>query len=303
MHIGLTGATGLIGRRLIPALRARGDEIHVLTRSSTVHELHPSVNVVRGDPTLPGDWQQVFAACDAIVNLAGENLFARRWNPEHKLRIRDSRVLATRNVVEAVRRSQGRCKTLINASAIGYYGPRADEILDETGESGGDFLAEVCVAWEREAVEAERHGARVVRIRTGVVLDPAGGALAQMLPAFRRFAGGPVGTGDQWFSWIHPADWVGILCLTLDDAGLSGPVNAASPNPVTNREFAATLGRVLNRPAILRVPAVALRIAIGEAAGVILAGQRIQPRVAVERGYQFRFPDVEQALRDLLTGH
>ncbi len=302
MRIFVTGGTGLIGRRLVPRLTDRGDQAVVLSRSSVGGRFDDAgVVAVQGDPTQPGEWQASLAECDAAVNLAGENIMARRWNAEHKRRIRDSRIQATRRVVEAIGQSGGRCKTLVNGSAIGYYGSRGDERLEESAGPGRDFLADVCTAWEAEAEPATQHGARVVCVRTGAVLDPAGGALAQMLPMFRRFLGGPVGSGRQWFSWIHYADLVGLFCLALDDQEVSGPINGTSPNPVTNRQFARALGRALRRPSLCRAPTRVLRLALGEAADVVLASQRVVPQVALNRGYPFQFGQLDAALADLIA--
>ncbi|MBN1345737.1 MAG: TIGR01777 family oxidoreductase [Phycisphaerae bacterium] len=302
MRVFVTGGTGLIGRRLVPALAGQGHQLVVLSRSPSGFFLGgPKVDLVRGDPTKPGDWQDAVPECDAVVNLAGENVMSKRWNDEHKRQIRDSRILATRNVVEAIGRSDGRCNTLINASAVGYYGNRGDEWLEESAPPGDDFLAGVCTDWEAEADAAARHGARVVRVRTGVVLDNTGGALAELVEVFRKFIGGPVGSGRQWVSWVHHEDAVGVFCLALNDAEISGPINACSPNPVTNRELAKAIGRALQRPTVLRVPASMLRMAVGEAADMALASQRLRPQAVLDRGYRFRFEQLDAALADLLA--
>jgi uncharacterized protein len=302
MRIFITGGTGLIGRRLVPRLVERGDEMVVLSRSESPRRFgNAEVTFVLGDPTRPGDWQATLATCDAVVNLAGENVADRRWTTESKTRIRDSRTLSTRRVVQAIGQADGQCRTLVSASAIGYYGSRGDAVLDESSGPGNDFLAEVNKAWEAEANRAAEHGVRVVCIRIGVVLDAAGGALAKLLPVFRRFAGGPVGSGRQWFSWIHHADLVGIITRALDDDTITGAVNATAPNPVTNREFSTALGRALRRPAIMRVPGVALRIGMGEAAGMVLASQRVVPRVALEHNHEFQFERIDAALADVLA--
>ncbi len=301
MRVFITGGTGLIGRRLVSRLADRGDHVVVLSRSAAPPpSVDDRVATIQGDPAQPGDWQEGLSTCDAVVNLAGENLMAKRWSAEHKRRVRDSRILATRHVVDAMGRSNGNCKTLVSASAIGYYGSRGDERLGEMAGPSRDFLAQVCADWEAEAAAAADHGARVVCIRTGVVLDPAGGALARMLPVFRRFGGGPVGSGRQWFSWIHRDDLLGLFCLGLDDTTLHGPVNGVSPNPVTNREFARALGRALGRPAMLRAPKWVLRAALGEAADTVLASQRAIPQVAIDREFPFQYDRVDAALAHLL---
>lgn len=302
MRIFITGGTGLIGRRLARRLANRGDEVIVLSRSRSPGRLDdPGVAFVHGDPTQPGDWQGVLGTCDAVVNLAGENVADHRWSAAFKGRIRDSRVLSTRHVVQAIGESDGRCRTLVNASAIGYYGSRGDGILDESSGAGDDFLAEVNKAWEAEAGEAAQFGTRVVRVRIGVVLDAEGGALARLRPVFRRFAGGPIGSGAQWFSWIHREDLIGILCLALDDETITGAMNGTAPNPVTNREFSAALGRALGRPAFVRTPGWALRLVMGEAAGMVRASQRVVPRVALDHRFRFQFDHIDAALTDLLA--
>jgi uncharacterized protein (TIGR01777 family) len=301
MRIFVTGGTGLIGRRLVPRLAQHGEDVVVLTRSPLEHPFAGiDVSVAEGNPTQPGEWQVSLAACDAVINLAGENLMSARWNDAQKRRIRASRVLATQHVVEAIRRSDGRCTTLVNASAIGYYGDRGDERIDESAGPGSDFLADVCATWEAEATAAAEWGARVVCLRTGVVLDPTGGALEELVRLVRRFLGGPVGSGNQWFSWIHYEDLVGIFCSALVDPDMGGPVNGTSPNPVTNRQFVRGLGRVLRRPSALRMPAWVLRCAIGEAADTVLASQRILPGKMMNRGFQFQYGQLEPALEDLL---
>jgi len=301
MRVFVTGGTGLIGRRLVSTLCSRGDHVVLLTRStSRAAPCDPDVIVQQGDPTVPGEWQSIAAQCEVVINLAGENLLARRWNTEHKARVRESRLQATRNVVEAIRRSEGRCRTLVSASAIGYYGSRGDEVIDETTGPGSDFLAEVCKAWENEAAGAARWGARVVCVRIGVVLDPDGGALAHMIPAFRRFVGGPIGSGRQWMSWIHVDDLVDVFCRAIDDRGLSGPVNATAPTPVTNCRFASCLGRAMCRPSVFRMPAFMLRLLLGEASSVILSSQRVLPKVLLTRDHRFRFDNLNAALDDLL---
>jgi uncharacterized protein (TIGR01777 family) len=234
---------------------------------------------------------------DALVNLAGEPIAARRWRSAQKKRIRESRVEVTRALVAAVGGATQRPRILVSASAIGYYGPRGDEPLDENAPAGTGFLAEVCQAWEREALTAEPLGLRVVRLRIGIVLAAGGGALAQMIPPFRRFLGGPIGSGTQWMSWIHRDDVTGLVVDALENESYRGAVNATAPNPVTNRDFASALGAVLSRPARLRTPAWVLRLAVGEMAGLLLTGQRVLPRAAQTLGYRWRYPELGAALR------
>jgi hypothetical protein len=305
MRVFITGGTGLIGSRLIPRLRQRQDEVVVLTRrAAAARAKMPDCTIVEGDATQPGPWQEAVAGCDAVVNLAGESIFARRWSDDFKRVLFDSRVKSTVNVVEALgrnpRMASGAGKVLVNASAVGYYGPRGDEEIDETTPPGDDVLARICVEWEAAAWAAESHGVRVCTVRTGVVLDREGGALAQLLTPFKLGLGGPAGSGKQWLPWIHHADEVGILLLGLDNPAATGPMNATAPNPVTNREFGKALGRALHRPAFFPTPGFVLRLTLGEVATVVLDGQRVLPRRVQELGYSFQFPTIDAALADIL---
>ncbi len=307
MRVFITGGTGLVGNRLIRWLRQRQDEVVVLTRRPEVarQQLDPVCVLVEGDPMQPGEWQRAVEPCDAVVHLAGENLFRRRWNPAFKELLRDSRVKGTKHIVEALARNpkntNGSSKTLVSASAIGYYGPHGDEELDENSPPGDDMLARLCVDWEGAARGVQALGVRLAILRIGIVFAKEGGALAQMLTPYRLFAGGPVGSGNQYMSWIHIDDLVGMCLLALDRQEATGPINATAPNPVTNREFARALGRALHRPSIMRMPRFMLRVMVGEAAEVITTGQRVVPRRARELGYAFKFPEVDGALRDLLV--
>jgi uncharacterized protein (TIGR01777 family) len=297
VHVFVTGATGLIGRALCEALVRRGDRVTALSRSAdAARRLPEDVRTLRGDPGAPGGWQEELARADACVNLAGEPLDA-RWNAERKRRFRASRVDATRHVADVLR--AGGPAVLVSASAVGFYGDRGDEELDEGSAPGEDFLAELCRAWEEAAAPAAAR-ARVVLFRTGLALAAHGGALPRMARPFRLFAGGPLGDGSAWQPWIHLADVVGMLLLALDDGRARGPLCACGPAPVRNRDLARTLGRVLSRPSLLPAPAVALRLAVGEMAEVVLSSQRVVPRKALALGYRFKFPEVEGALRDLL---
>jgi uncharacterized protein (TIGR01777 family) len=297
VHVFVSGATGLIGRAVCEALVARGDRVTALSRAAdAVGRLPAGVRAIRGDPCAPGTWQEELARADACVNLAGEPLDA-RWNEERKRRFRASRVDATRHVADVLR--AGGPAVLVSASAVGFYGDRGDEELDESSAPGRDFLAELCCAWEDAAAPAGTR-ARVVLLRTGLVLAAHGGALPRMARPFRLFAGGPLGDGSAFQPWIHLADVVGIALLALDDGRARGPLVAAGPAPVRNRDLARALGRVLSRPSLLPTPAAAVRLAVGEMAYVVLSSQRALPRKALELGYQFRFPEVDGALRDLL---
>jgi len=237
---------------------------------------------------------------DAVVHLAGEPIAARRWSDEQKRRIRDSRIVSTRNLVNALRRAEPKPRVLVSGSAIGFYGDRGDEPLIESSEPGSGFMSEVCVKWEEEAELARHLGVRVVEVRTGVVLSEEGGALKKMLPPFRLGVGGPLGSGRQWFSWIHIEDIVGIFKTAILSSSLTGPVNGTAPEPITNSDFTRQLGRVLHRPAFLPVPEFALRALMGEMADVVLGSQRVIPKMMMDVGYRFRYPKLAPALEDLL---
>jgi uncharacterized protein (TIGR01777 family) len=259
--------------------------------------LPAGVEVVAGDPATPGAWQDALAGADGCVHLAGEPVAEGRWTREKRRRILSSRVDATRNVVAVVRERGPR--TLVSGSAVGFYGDRGDEVLDEDAAPGEGFLAEVTQAWEAAAAPAAAR-ARVTLLRTGIVLSREGGALPKLVRPFRAFVGGPLGDGRFFQPWIHVADEVGLVLLALDDARVSGPMNAAAPEPVRNRDLARAIGTVLGRPSALPTPAVAIRLAVGEVAAEILSSQRAVPRKALRLGYPFRFPALEPALRELL---
>jgi uncharacterized protein len=282
MRITVTGASGLIGSRLVAALRARGDEVTTLSH---------------GTDRDPGE---ALAGRDAVVHLAGEPV-AQRWSDAARRRIRESREAGTRRLVQGIEQSDPRPSALISASAVGYYGAGGDEPLGEDAPPGDDFLAQVCVAWEREATEAEALGLRVVRVRTGVVLDKGGGALGKMLLPFRLGAGGPVAGGRQYMSWIHLDDVVGIYLAAIDNPDWSGPVNATAPAPMTNRDFSKALGHALHRPAVAPIPGFAIKALYGDMAEIVTEGQRALPRRTLELGYAFRHTDLDEALRAALT--
>jgi uncharacterized protein (TIGR01777 family) len=296
MKIAVTGATGLIGSRLVARLLERGDEVTVLTRDAErARSALGDVDAVVWEPTSTAGPTEALAGRDGVVHLAGEPV-AQRWSDMVKERIWTSREAGTRCLVAGLHGAEPRPGVLVSASGVGYYGPRGDERLDEGAEPGDDFLAHVTKAWEAEAAAAEKLGLRVVMVRTGVVLDRAGGALAKMLPPFRAGIGGPVAGGRQYMPWIHLDDLVGIYLAALDGDDWSGPVNASAPEPVTNKEFSKALGRALHRPAFAPVPAIALRILYGEMAEIVTAGQRAVPKRALELGYDFRHPDLNEAL-------
>ena len=291
MKVIVAGANGLIGSHLVRALKERGHEAVALVRKP------------RGAGEAGWDGRSldpsVVDRADAVVNLAGASIAGQRWTGAYKIQIHQSRQDSTRAIVEAIRASQKRPRVLVNASAVGWYGGRGDEEITETSAPGNDFLAEVCKAWEAEALRAEPLGLRVVLVRTGVVLAPEGGALAKMVPPFKAFVGGPIGSGRQWMPWIHLADEVGLLLWAIEST-VRGPLVAAAPNAVRMKDFARALGRALRRPALFPVPAPVLRLAVGEMAEILLDGQRARPIKALEGGYKFRFTDVQAALDDVL---
>jgi hypothetical protein len=306
MRVFLTGGTGLVGNRLIQHLQKRQDKVVLLTRRPEVarQKFGPTVSVVEGDPTKPGPWMDSVAECDAVINLAGENVFARRWSDDFKNLMCESRIKATENVVQALtknRSANGAARTLVNASAIGYYGFHDDQELTEESPPGIDYLAKLCVDWEQAAHAAESAGVRVVMVRIGVVLDKEGGALAKLLTPFKLFVGGPAGSGKQWMSWIHHEDLIGIFLLALDRPEASGPMNGTGPNPLTNKEFSRALGRALHRPSFFPTPAFGLRMMLGEVADVVVKGQKVLPKKALSLGYKFQFPQIDAALMDLLA--
>jgi uncharacterized protein (TIGR01777 family) len=252
-----------------------------------------------------GPWMDAVADCDGTVNLVGEGIFNRRWRARFKQLLHDSRVKSTEHIVQALARQPrtpaGAAKVLVNASAIGYYGPHGDEEIDESGAAGNDLLAQLCVDWEKAARPVESHGVRLVLLRIGVVLDREGGALRQMLTPFKMFVGGPVGNGKQVVSWIHHEDLVGLILLALDDARGSGPLNGTAPNPVSNKAFSKALGRALGRPSFLPMPKLMLRLMLGQVASVVSTGQRVVPRKSLELGYAFKFPEIDAAMKDVLA--
>jgi uncharacterized protein len=307
LRVTITGATGLIGPALVGALQAQGAHVTVLSRDpARVHARYDSsdgtrVEAVRWDPMGEPAPPAALAGRDAVVHLAGENV-AQRWTSKARRAIRESRVQGTRHLVEGLREadrpeSGRRPPTLVSASAIGYYGQRGEEPIDESAPAGRDFLAEVCADWEREAGRASSLGVRVVQVRTGVVIDRDGGALAKMLPPFRIGVGGPVAGGHQYISWVHRDDLIGMFLATIADDRWTGPINATAPEPVSNRDFSRALGKALGRPARLPVPGTALRLLYGEMADIVTTGARVVPAKPLVLGYEFRYPRLAEALQ------
>jgi uncharacterized protein (TIGR01777 family) len=305
VRVTVTGASGLIGSALVAELRKHGAEVTVLSRDPARVREALGVEAVGWDPLAEPAPVAALAGRDAVVHLAGENI-AQRWSARAKRAIRESRVAGTHNLIAgleaagAVETGQ-RPRSLVSGSAVGYYGPRGEEPLDEDSPAGSDFLAETCVAWEAEAQKASALGMRVVLVRTGVVLDREGGALAKMLPPFRLGVGGPVAGGQQYMSWVHREDLVGMICAALQDERWSGPFNGTAPEPVTNREFSHALGHALHRPSLLPVPGFALGLLYGEMAEIVTTGARVMPAKPLVLGYDFRHPELDEALNSALA--
>lgn len=297
MKITMSGASGLIGRRLLKALSSEGHTLQVLSRHAGTN-MPGNIKVWPWDPVKAEPPADAISDSDAIVHLAGEPV-AQRWNADVKRKIRDSRVTGTRNLVQAMGRLAKPPAALICASAIGYYGSRGNEQLTEESSAGSGFLAEVTRDWEAEAVRAEALGTRVVRVRIGIVLDSRGGALKKMLPPFRAGVGGKVGNGSQWMSWIHLDDLVGIFQVALESR-IRGPMNGVAPYPVINSDFTKSLAAAVHRPAIFPVPGFVLKVIFGEMAEMLLGSQRVAAKAAEAAGYRFQYPQLPAALADLL---
>lgn len=298
----ITGGTGLIGRALAAGLVGAGYEVVVLSRSpERATGLPPGVRVERWDAHSAEGWGHLVEGADAIVNLAGENIAAGRWTAAHKQRVRDSRINAGRAVVQAVQQAARKPRVVVQASGIGYYGPRGDREVTEETPPGDDFLAHVAREWEASTKPVEALGVRRTIIRTGVVLSTRGGAFPRLLLPFRLFVGGPLGSGRQWLPWIHIADEVAAIRFLIENEAAHGPFNLCAPNPLTNAEFGRVLGRVMGRPAFIPTPGFAIRLVLGEMATLLLDGQRAMPKRLLELQFAFRFPTADAALRDLLT--
>lgn len=297
MKLVVTGTTGFIGSAICSRLLEQGHTLTLLTRSAPRDAATQNKRWLHWTPGASGVWEKVVDGADGIINLAGEPIAAERWTPQQKRKIRMSRIETTSALVDAIAKAEQKPGFLINASAIGYYGPYGDETITEEAGPGTDFLAETTRDWENEAMKAESSGLRVVCLRSGMVLGRNGGALAKMVPPFKFFVGGPLGSGEQWISWIHKEDEVGLILHLAGNPQARGPVNATAPNPVTMKEFCRTLGQVLRRPCWAPVPAFALRLLLGEMAEMLLTSQRVLPAAAERLGYQFRYPNLESALQ------
>jgi hypothetical protein len=299
MKLVITGASGFIGTSLVGRLMGQGHTLVLLSRKPPARPKSAGIEWFAWNPAVPGSWQSAFDGSDGVVNLAGEPIAGKRWSESQKQRLRVSRVDTTRLIVDAIAKARQRPKFLINASAVGYYGPHGDETLTEESPPGGDFLGQLCAAWEAQANRAKEHNVRVALLRTGIVLGKGQGALAKMVTPFKLFAGGRLGSGKQWFPWIHLDDEVGLINFLIANEKAQGPLNATAPNPVTMDEFCKALGRILDRPSWAPVPASVLSLMLGEMAEMLLTGQRAMPQAALRLGYEFKHPRVYEALASL----
>lgn len=300
MKILITGGTGFVGTHLTLRLVQDGNEVTILTRSPEGSKgTSLGISYLQGDPTQEGPWQEAIKNHDTIINLAGASIFS-RWTEEQKRAIRESRVLTTRNIVKGLGVTSKREITFFSTSAVGYYGFHGDEELTEESPPENDFLANLAVEWEAEALKGRDKGARVVITRFGIVLGEKGGALGQMIPLFKKYIGGPIGSGQQWFSWIHIKDLVEAFVFLIKHPEISSPVNLCSPNPVKNKDLAKALGKALHRPSFLPAPGFMIKLILGEFGSVILEGQRVIPRRLLDHGFLFQYPDIEKALESLI---
>jgi uncharacterized protein (TIGR01777 family) len=299
MKLVIAGASGFIGSMLVERLWQRGDALVLLSRKPRSPAAAPNTKWLVWGLGESGGWEESIDGADGIVNLAGEGIAEKRWTERQKEIIRSSRIDSTCALVRAIAKAKAKPKFLINASAVGYYGARGDETLTEESAPGKDYLARVCIAWEEEARKAQNHGVRVALVRTGIVLAKGKGALAKMVPPFKFFVGGPLGSGKQWMPWIHIEDEIGLILFLIENANAQGSFNATAPNPVTMEEFCGVLGKVLNRPSWASVPASALTLLLGEMADMLLAGQRALPKGAEKLGYNFKHPTITEALESL----
>jgi len=299
MKIVITGATGFIGSLLVDRLWNQFHSLVLLSRRPPTE-----IGVTKKDwfswtPGAGGEWEKAVDGADGIINLAGEPIAGKRWSDAQKQKLRSSRIDSTRSLVSAIAKAQNKPKFLLNASAVGYYGPHGDETITESTPPGSDFLARLCADWEAEAKKAEAHGIRVAIVRTGIVLARGQGALKKMVPPFKMYLGGPLGSGNQWMPWIHIEDEIGLLVFLMENENARGAFNATAPNPVTMEEFARALGQALNRPSWVSVPPSVLALMVGEMADVLLAGQRAVPEAALKLGYVFKNPTIVGALEAL----
>ena len=307
MRIVVAGGTGFLGSPLTETYAEEGHDVRVLTRAlrpgESRHESGtgvPGISRVGWSPDgQPGPWANVLAGADAVINLAGASIGGKRWTPSRKAELRDSRILATRSLVRTINDVETPPRVFISSSGVNYYGRSGDDPRTEVSPPGQDFLAQLCEDWEAEAHKVQREDVRIAVVRSGVVFERSGGALAEMMTPFRFFAGGPLGSGRQFMSWIHRLDWIEMVRWIVETPAAAGPINATAPHPVTNRQFARALGRALRRPAFVPAPAIALKLVLGEFADYIVTGQRVIPERALALGYHFRYPEIEIAFRGI----
>ncbi|WP_341733990.1 TIGR01777 family oxidoreductase [Microcoleus sp. EPA2] len=305
MKVAIAGATGFVGSRLVERLHSEGHSVLVLARDSErarrifPASAYPNLEIVGYSPAESGDWQHSIGGCDGVVNLAGVPIAEERWTAARQQAILDSRKLTTAKLVEAIANANPKPSVFVSASAIGYYGTSETAEFEENSPGGDDFLAEVCKEWESAAEKVKNTGTRLVILRLGIVLG-MGGALAKMLPAFRLFAGGPIGTGKQWFSWIHRDDVVNLILYALQNPQVEGVLNATAPHPVRMNELCETLGEVLQRPSWLPVPSFALELLLGDGAKVVLEGQQVLPKRTLVSGFQYKYPQLRSAIEEIV---
>ncbi len=301
MKVAITGATGFVGSRLVERLSEEGHHVVVLTRSVRKAEQRfpqsqfPNLEFVTFSPEIIDEWKGVISGCDGVVNLAGEPIAEKRWSVDQKNEILNSRIDTTRSLAQAIEQAESKPQVLVSGSAIGYYGTSETATYDESSGPGDDFLAEVCKQWEAEAQKVA-DGIRLVTLRIGIVLDN-GGAMGKMLPAFKAFAGGPIGSGNQWFSWVDREDLVSLIIKALTDGQMTGAYNATSPNPVTMKQMTDTLGSVMSRPAWMPVPGFALELMLGEGAKVVLEGQKVMPKQTQASGFEYQYGELKDSLK------
>lgn len=306
MKVAITGATGFVGSRLVERLHSEGEQILVLSRNVEKakrifpNSAYPNLEVVAYQPKQSGTWQKSIDGCDGVVNLAGAGIADERWNASRKLEIMDSRKVTTEKLVEAIAQANSKPSVLVSGSAIGYYGTSETATFDESSNSGNDFLAEVCREWEAAAQPVKDVGVRLVILRIGIVLG-MGGTVSKMLTPFRLFAGGPIGSGKQWFSWVHIDDLVGLILHSLRHPEFQGVFNATAPNPVVMGEFCQDLGAALNRPSWIPVPNFAIELLLGDGAVVVLEGQKVLPKQTLASGFEYQYPNVKPALKNILA--